>query len=458
MTVPKHYLMVIFTLIIFCIVCYWIIFESTIYDNILSEYKIDHLPTIQFIRNNKNESTQDKIPKYVVYELSHSLNFKLYNLSSIQRTSIKSSDWINPSIITNTTIIIGYCCETQHNFDCILPKFVLILSMAIWIKPTQNIYFQKCHRNGLPPSHLQNNIITIKQRRNYKLNNNGTKQWILHNNNKLWFQPDIYLCQGYFYDDKIIETRSNTTETIQLMHEESIDFLNLYISSGRNTNFPSHKLETYRPFLVTMNTEFWGGGRCSRYDIVFDTVIGRSTNGCFTIHTPPAFWYEFMRINNKTQQLILPKSEIGKQKYLKHIINIKNRNIFHTMFLVKYCYVDKRYNADVIVRVLFFDMLQQKYKESKEENVSIDSLGKCRKNQGAIKKMGINFIQRGRDQTFGYQGVRDGATEMALKYKFMICMENTRTKGYMTEKFFNALYGYTIPIYFGDDMINTYFN
>merc|ERR1712130_557071 len=44
------------------------------------------------------------------------------------------------------------------------------------------------------------------------------------------------------------------------------------------------------------------------------------------------------------------------------------------------------------------------------------------------------------------------------KYKFMIAFENSRTNGYMTEKFFNAMYGYTIPIYFGDDMAATYFN
>merc|ERR1712129_483060 len=47
---------------------------------------------------------------------------------------------------------------------------------------------------------------------------------------------------------------------------------------------------------------------------------------------------------------------------------------------------------------------------------------------------------------------------MAMKYKFMIAFENSRTNGYMTEKFFNAMYGYTIPIYFGDEMAGKYFN
>merc|ERR1712242_449109 len=68
------------------------------------------------------------------------------------------------------------------------------------------------------------------------------------------------------------------------------------------------------------------------------------------------------------------------------------------------------------------------------------------------------YEARGRDQTFGYQGVRDGAVHIAMKYKFMISMENSRTKGYMTEKLWNALYGYTIPIYFGDDMAGEYLN
>merc|ERR1712129_427740 len=47
---------------------------------------------------------------------------------------------------------------------------------------------------------------------------------------------------------------------------------------------------------------------------------------------------------------------------------------------------------------------------------------------------------------------------MAMKYKFMIAFENSRTNGYMTEKFFNAMYGYTIPIHFGDAMAAKYFN
>lgn len=199
---------------------------------------------------------------------------------------------------------------------------------------------------------------------------------------------------------------------------------------------PSHRLSSFRPLLVTTNTEFWGGGKCTRYDVHFDTVIGRASAGCFSIHCPPAFWYEFMRIDNATKQLMLPHSAPDRQDHLEHILKMKNVDRFHTLFLVKICFMEGRYKADAVVRVLFFDLLQQKYSEMNKVDGghrTVDGLSECRRNMEKKKKMqneGL-YEARGRDQTFGYQGVRDGAVHIAMKYKFMISMENSRTKGYV---------------------------
>ena len=130
---------------------------------------------------------------------------------------------------------------------------------------------------------------------------------------------------------------------------------------GKIEGLPSHRLKTYRPFLTTTNTEFWGGGKCQRYDIVYDTVIGRNWHGCIGIHSPPAYWYEGMRVDNHTYQLMLPETETEKESYAQGIIDMKDADKFHTLFLVKYCYVPDRYPADVMVRVLFFDLLRERY-------------------------------------------------------------------------------------------------
>ena len=108
---------------------------------------------------------------------------------------------------------------------------------------------------------------------------------------------------------------------------------------------------------MTMNTEFWGGSPCKRYDIMFDSVIYRDNLGCFSIYSPPTFWYEFMRINNNTKQLIIPNTNSEKDKYLQNILNIKDETQFHTLFLVNYCFMEGRYKADAIIRVLIFDCL-----------------------------------------------------------------------------------------------------
>ena len=235
---------------------------------------------------------------------------------------------------------------------------------------------------------------------------------------------------------------------------------NIALKGRKDVNIQSHTLSTYRPLLATIHTEFWGGSdRCKTYDVIFDTVIGRTWGGCFGIHIPPAYWYEGMRVNNHTHQLIIPDD---KEEYLNQILRIKDRENYHTSFLVASCYNPARnYRPDVLVRVLFYDMLKDRYNDNgnnNTNNISIDALGRCRGDKSVRQKWGKRYISRGKDRMVGWQGVRDGAAEMALRYKFMIAMENTRSRGYLTEKFFNAMYGFTIPSYFGDDMIDTYFN
>lgn len=48
--------------------------------------------------------------------------------------------------------------------------------------------------------------------------------------------------------------------------------------------------------------------------------------------------------------------------------------------------------------------------------------------------------------------------EFYSRYKFVICMENTKQETYITEKIINGFLSQTIPIYWGSDRICDYFN
>jgi len=55
-------------------------------------------------------------------------------------------------------------------------------------------------------------------------------------------------------------------------------------------------------------------------------------------------------------------------------------------------------------------------------------------------------------------GPINNKTEFLSSYKFSIAMENTEGDGYASEKIFDAFLSGTIPIYYGDYMIDEYFN
>lgn len=65
------------------------------------------------------------------------------------------------------------------------------------------------------------------------------------------------------------------------------------------------------------------------------------------------------------------------------------------------------------------------------------------------KRLFLNQIEFGFKYNCTGYGWTDGVVQMAMPYKFMIAFENSKIKGYSTEKIFNALYAHTIPIYFG---------
>lgn len=75
-----------------------------------------------------------------------------------------------------------------------------------------------------------------------------------------------------------------------------------------------------------------------------------------------------------------------------------------------------------------------------------------------------NFYQvlskrfKGRIDFFGY-GIKpvDDKAEAILPYRFHICIENSATDDYWTEKIADAILGYAVPVYFGCTNITRYF-
>eukprot|EP01083_Nonionella_stella_P224292 798539_1 len=118
-TSHQKYTITIIILIVIIIVSYWSIFESQLYQELMSEYS--NMPAIRIYRI--DNLTLPQLPPAVLlgnYSESYALNMDLYSLSSIQRTAIRSSlSSHHPSTIsiseTSTLTLVSSCrkCATM---------------------------------------------------------------------------------------------------------------------------------------------------------------------------------------------------------------------------------------------------------------------------------------------------------------------------------------------------------
>ena len=76
-----------------------------------------------------------------------------------------------------------------------------------------------------------------------------------------------------------------------------------------------------------------------------------------------------------------------------------------------------------------------------------------------IKKLNkYKFIDMGGRYNNTIGGPVQNKTKFLFEYKFSIAMENTKGDGYTTEKIIDSFYSGTIPIYYGDYMVDEYIN
>eukprot|EP01083_Nonionella_stella_P172819 594251_1 len=134
-TSHQKYTITIIILIVIIIVSYWSIFESQLYQELMSEYS--NMPAIRIYRI--DNLTLPQLPPAVLlgnYSESYALNMDLYSLSSIQRTSI--SDTSTLTLVSScrkcATMI---CVQNSLNFPCAAFSLADIITMTNYYHPMQ---------------------------------------------------------------------------------------------------------------------------------------------------------------------------------------------------------------------------------------------------------------------------------------------------------------------------------
>jgi len=127
-------------------------------------------------------------------------------------------------------------------------------------------------------------------------------------------------------------------------------------------------------------------------------------------------------------------------RYFKYFQNISLKLIINIINSRKYTLKAKKrklFCAAVISNNKSGDLFRLKFIEELNKYKKIDMGGNFKNNVGGCVKNKIKFLK---------------------SYKFSIAMENSDSDGYFSEKIFDSYLSGTIPIYYGDYMLDEYFN
>ena len=100
-------------------------------------------------------------------------------------------------------------------------------------------------------------------------------------------------------------------------------------------------------------------------------------------------------------------------------------------------YTERKFCAAVISNNHFTDNFRLNFIKKLSLYKKVDMGGKFNNNVGGPIKNKIQFL---------------------LNYKFSLAMENTNGDGYITEKIIESFYSGTIPIYYGNYMVDEFIN
>ena len=134
-------------------------------------------------------------------------------------------------------------------------------------------------------------------------------------------------------------------------------------------------------------------------------------------------------INYLDRYLKLPIYFVNSLFFKKDEIEIVRNRVLYNPIRKKFC-------AAIISNTLITDNFRLIFIKELQKYKSIDMGGKYNNNIGPI----------------------NNKLEFLFSYKFSIAMENTEGDGYISEKIIDAFLSGTIPIYYGDYMIDEYIN
>ena len=164
-----------------------------------------------------------------------------------------------------------------------------------------------------------------------------------------------------------------------------------------------------------------------RADVVFDCKnVARLRPSGAHFHYLPFYMLSFVeRFKNRVQDLIKPATFSPDR-----VLSTKT----------KFCAF--LYSQNVDFRNSLFDVISR-YRP-------VDALGKCRGPPGRAVDRRVYEV--------GKQTYNDLAVAKYRPYKFVICCENSRHPGYVTEKMLSAMLANAIPIYLGAPDVAEHFN
>ena len=177
----------------------------------------------------------------------------------IKKDDININDNNGGIIIGNHTIVVGYCCEKEsENGGCNPQEFFEPIVHGIFPNKKYDkslLYYQECKRNGFPRNHIQMNWNLSQRHSMNTINKSFTDDTL----KKIWIEPDIYLCQGFFYDKSFQDRRMDIKDKVSIDNSTNNELrkeqIFLKLNRQHQVNIITHKLDDYRPWMMTYNTE-----------------------------------------------------------------------------------------------------------------------------------------------------------------------------------------------------------
>ena len=254
---------------------------------------------------------------------------------------------------------------------------------------------------------------------------------IIFFSNKPYEQISNILNNKYLLNKKIIkknETKDNNKKIILI---DCVDFL-------KNSKFTIYYLQKifakYYIFKITSDYPDY---------LIYDVFGCEHLNPKYNNSIKIAYYSENIIADFNQADYILSQAHfIYLDRYFKYPSFIWRLNHFRILYVIKKrksfkSLIRKKFCAAVISNNHSTDYFRLKFIKELNNYKKVDMGGYVFNNIGGTIKDKINFLS---------------------SYKFSISMENTNGDGYLSEKIIESLIAGTIPIYYGDYMIDEYIN